>query len=191
MPEIIIVVATVVGVILIDLLVLLVMGCNLGRLGLGLKALIRVMQDEKLAEKVAPMLDPAPDDKPSGERLHVLTVLQRESRLIDFLLEDLSGFDDSQIADAVRDIQPKSQATLKKYLEIAPVIDAEEDARVDVPKGFDPSAIQVTGEFEGDPPYKCTLCHPCWIVKEIKLATPPEGQDDFVLQPAEVEIQKK
>ena len=30
--------------------------------------------------------------------------------------------------------------------------------------------------------------HPGWRVKELKLATPPEGADEFVLQPAEVQI---
>ena len=30
--------------------------------------------------------------------------------------------------------------------------------------------------------------HPGWRVKEMKIPTPPEGQDEFVLQPAEVEL---
>lgn len=180
---------TIFGVLVAFFLLLLVMGCSLSRFGLGWKAMIRTMQNEEIAEKIEPLLDPKPeDDKPSGEPLRVLSVLQRESRLIDFLMEDLQGADDSQIAAAVRDIQPKSQATLKKYLVITPVIDDTEDATVEVPAGFDPSAIQVIGNVSGNPPYKGNLSHPGWYVKEINLTPPPEGQDEFVLQPAEVEI---
>ena len=36
----------------------------------------------------------------------------------------------------------------------------------------------------------CCRClkHHGWRVKELKLAAPAEGQDEFVLQPAEVEL---
>ena len=33
-----------------------------------------------------------------------------------------------------------------------------------------------------------SINHPGWRVKELKLATPAEGADEFVLQPAEVQI---
>ena len=53
--------------------------------------------------------------------------------------------------------------------------------------GFDPSAIRLIGNVTGQPPFKGTLRHQGWRVKEIKLAQAPEGQDEMVLQPAEVE----
>ena len=37
-------------------------------------------------------------------------------------------------------------------------------------------------------PFTGQINHPGWRVKELKLATPPEGADEFVLQPAEVQI---
>ena len=52
----------------------------------------------------------------------------------------------------------------------------------------DPSAIRLTGNVTGQPPFKGTLQHHGWRVKQIKLAKPPEGQDEFVVQPAEVEL---
>ena len=42
--------------------------------------------------------------KPSGEPLRLLAILQREGRLLDFLLEDISSYQDAQIGVAVRDI---------------------------------------------------------------------------------------
>ena len=57
-----------------------------------------------------------------------------------------------------------------------------------VPKGFDPSAVRVVGNVTGEPPFTGSINHPGWRVKELKLAAPPEGADEFVLQPAEVQI---
>ena len=185
----VIVLLTILGLVVLKFAVLIVLGCSLGRLGLGVKAALGVMRDEELAKKVEPLLAPKQDDKPSGEPLRILNVLQRDSRLIDFLLEDLQGAEDTDIGAAVREIQVKAQASLKKHLVIEPVMKEEEETTVEVPKGFDPSQIQVTGNVAGEPPFKGTLKHAGWHVKEIHVTPPPEGQDEFVMQPAEVEIE--
>jgi hypothetical protein len=117
-----------------------------------------------------------------------LSVLQRESRLIDFLMEDLHSADDTQVAAAVRDIQPKAQATLKKHLVLGPVLTEPEGGSAEVPAGFDPSAVQLVGNVTGQPPFRGIVRHAGWRVKEILLAPPPEGQDEFILAPAEVEM---
>jgi hypothetical protein len=57
-----------------------------------------------------------------------------------------------------------------------------------VPRGFDPSAVRVVGNVTGEPPFTGQVQHPGWRVRELKLAPPPEGADEFVLQPAEVQI---
>jgi hypothetical protein len=54
--------------------------------------------------------------------------------------------------------------------------------------GFDPSAIRLTGNVTGAPPFKGTLEHHGWRVTKIKVQKPPEGQDAFVVAPAEVEL---
>jgi hypothetical protein len=64
----------------------------------------------------------------------------------------------------------------------------EEGATVTVPSGFDPSAIRLTGNVTGQPPFTGTLRHHGWRANEIKLAKPPAGADPFVVQPAEVEL---
>ena len=60
--------------------------------------------------------------------------------------------------------------------------------RVTVQKGFDPSAIRVLGNVTGEPPFTGELQHPGWRVKELKLPGTAEGQDPFILQPAEVQM---
>jgi len=132
----------------------------------------------------APKLPP----KPSGAPVRMLAVLQAESRFIDFLLEDISAFPDSQVGLAVREIHRKAQAALRQHLVLEQVLPVPEGETVTVPKGFDPSAIRVLGNVTGEPPFTGQVQHPGWRVKEIKLTPLPAGQDEFVIQPAEVQL---
>ena len=133
------------------------------------------------------IVPPAPP-KPTGESLRVLALLQSEARLLDFLMEDISGAPDAALGAGVREIHKKAAAALKKYLAIEPVLGGSDGDRVTVQKGFDPSAIRVLGNVTGEPPYTGELQHPGWKVKELKLPGTAEGQDPFVLQPAEVQM---
>jgi hypothetical protein len=101
----------------------------------------------------------------------------------------VQGYPDAQIGAAVRDIHRKCQAALKEHLVLDPVMAQQEGATVEVPAGFDPSAIRIIGNVTGQPPFRGVLQHHGWRVRAIKLAPPPEGQDEMVLMPAEVEIQ--
>jgi hypothetical protein len=137
-------------------------------------------------EKRGPIIPPAP--KPTGEPLQLLAILQAESKLIDFLLEDISAASDSQVGLGVREVHKLAQAALKKHLTIEPILPGEYEDRVTVPKGFNPSAIQVIGNVTGEPPFNGKLAYNGLRVKEIKLPTRPEGQDPMILMPAEVEM---
>jgi hypothetical protein len=118
----------------------------------------------------------------------VLALLQAEARLLDFLLEDISGADDKQLGAGVRDVHAKASAALKKHLVIEPVLSGAEGDRVTVPPGFDPSAIRVIGNVTGQPPFTGELQHPGWKVKELRLPGVAAGQDLFVVQAAEVQV---
>ena len=130
---------------------------------------------------------PAPA-KPTGEALRFLSLLQAEARLVDFLMEDISGAPDAAVGAGVREVHKKASATLKKYIVIEAVLGGTEGDRVTVAKGFNPSAIRVLGNVTGEPPYHGELQHAGWKVKELKLPGSAEGQDPYVLQPAEVQM---
>ena len=131
---------------------------------------------------------PPPPPKPSGTPLRMLALLQAEARLVDFLLEDIQGLPDAQIGQAVREVHRKAAAALRQHAVIEQVLPGNENDTVTVAKGFDPSAIRVVGNVTGEPPFTGQIQHPGWRVKELKLAAPPAGADEFVLQPAEVQI---
>jgi Domain of unknown function (DUF2760) len=174
------------------IVVFLLAGGDTRRIGLAIRSSLRVLRDPALAARVEALLALTPKEdkppKPSGAPLRFLTLLQREGRLVDFLLEDMQGYPDNQIGAAVRDIHRQCAAALKEHLVLEPVLPQAEGDQVEVPAGFDPAAIQLTGNVTGQPPFRGTLRHHGWRVKDLKLAPLPPGQDEFVLQPAEVEL---
>lgn len=180
-----------VGIILL-LIVFVLLGGGWARFRLAASSFLRILQNDEFAGKLMVLLQPPPPPpppKPSGAPLRLLAILQRDGRLIDFLLEDIQGVtDDALVGAAVRDIHRKCQLALNEHLVLEPVLSQDEGTTVDVPAGFDPSVIRVTGNVPAQPPYRGDLLHRGWRVKQIKLAPLPEGQDEFILQPAEVEV---
>jgi hypothetical protein len=166
-------------------------GGELSRSGLAWLAFKKLLGDPELAKKIRPLIlppEPGQGPKLSGEPLRLLALLQRESRLLDFLLEDVSAASDEQLGAGVREIHGKARTVLKEHLVLEPVLAGGEGDTVTVPAGFDPSAIAVTGNVTGQPPFKGTMLHPGWRVKDYKLAAPPQGQDELVVAPARVEL---
>ena len=185
------------GVVLVLVLVIGIgQAGSLGGMFQGLAVAGRAKKDPAFAAKLTGILagaelkpvEPPKPPKPSGAPLRMLVMLQAEARLVDFLLEDISGASDAQIGQAVREIHTKARAALQRHAVIEPVLGGNEGETATVPKGFDPSAIRVIGNVTGEPPFTGSINPPGWRVKELKLAPPPEGADEFVLQPAEVQI---
>ena len=156
-------------------------------LDLGKKVAARAGSDPAFAKKLDELFNPPPP-KPNPEPVRLLGLLQRDARLLDFLMENLSAYDDQQIGASVRDIQAKSQGVIRKHLTLEPVLGQEEGSRVTVPVGFDPSAVRLVGNVSGQPPFHGRLQHAGWRVRAVNLPAPTEGQDEFVLMPAEVEL---
>jgi chromosome segregation ATPase len=119
--------------------------------------------------------------------LALLAWLQREGRLIDFLQEDIDDYDDEQVGAAVRAIHKGCKKVLDEGLELEAILPGEEESAIEVPAGFDPVAISLTGKVSGDPPFKGTLMHHGWRTGTIKVPV-PEAVDTHVLAAAEVEL---
>jgi hypothetical protein len=120
--------------------------------------------------------------------LAFLALLQREGRLVDFLREPLDGFSDADIGAAARDVHRGCRKVLDQHLTFEAVMPGAEEAKVTVPKGFDPAEIRLVGEAKGEPPFKGTLRHHGWRAMEVKLPSLTEGVDRTVIAPAEVEL---
>lgn len=164
-------------------------------LGLASKTFFKVLGDRTFAEKVKglallpPKIDPEVErQRLVVEQLRLLSILQRDGRLLDFLSEDLSDYSDAQIGGAVRDIHRDCKRTLTKYVSLAPVVEEKEEASIDVPVGFDPSHIRLVGQVKGQPPHRGKVAHRGWRAVKVDLPAASDRTDGTILAPAEVEI---
>ncbi|MFQ3591595.1 MAG: DUF2760 domain-containing protein [Gemmataceae bacterium] len=187
-------IVTLVAVAVLKLLVLFVAsGGDLSRYSLAIQAFFATLGNAEKAAKVASIVNPPPPEpsKPPrlpSEPIRLLALLQREGRLVDFLLEDISSASDEDIGRSMRELHAKARKVLQEHVTLERILPGEEESSVEVPKGFDPSAIQLTGNVTGEPPFKGVLKHHGWRVKAYKLPNLPEGQDDLVIAPAQVEL---
>ena len=121
--------------------------------------------------------------------VHLFSVLQREGRLMDFLQEDLSLYDDGQIGAAVRSIHENCKKTVARYLSPEPVMKHAEGETVEIAAGFDQHAVKLVGNVVGQPPFSGILRHRGWQLRSISLPKLSEAENPNLIAPAEVEIQ--
>ncbi len=145
----------------------------------------RPQEEPKVEEKPVEAVQPQEGPPPEAYVAALVSVLQREGRLLDFLYEDLDAYDDAQIGAAVRTIHRGLRGALLDLMELAPVIEAKEGTEVVVEEGFDPKEIRLVGKVRGKPPFRGILRHRGWRLVGFRL---PKPKRDDVLAPAEVEI---
>ena len=137
-------------------------------------------------EAVVPIVTKAVEDQ--GDRaIQLLAILQRDGRLVDFLMEDLAGYQDAQIGAAVRDIHGSCRTALSRYVTLSPVLSEAEGATVLVDRGSDAARVKVVGNVGGAPPYRGLLRHRGWDATRIELPPLP-ATFRTVVAPAEVEV---
>src|SRR5262245_40802362 len=142
-------------------------------LGLALKAFFRALRDRTFAEQVDRLLQgqavalsttaalPLADrlradilvQAPTrSDALTLLATLQREARLIDFFMEDLSGYDDAQIGAAVRDVHRDCAAALERMFALRPLRYQEEGSHVEIRADYNSLQVTLTGHVAGQMP---------------------------------------
>lgn len=120
--------------------------------------------------------------------LHLLSILQRDGRLMDFLSEDLDRYDDTQIGTAARSIHANCRKGLERYIKPKPILDQEEGQEIEIKTDFDPTEIELTGNVVGQPPFRGIVRHRGWRCKPFELPTLSPGDDPLVIAPAQVEV---
>lgn len=161
------------------------------RLAMGLKVLF----NGEFARQVVAALK-AQETKaqtPPPERIHasgllLLSALQREGRLLDFLQQDVAGFSDEQVGAAARVVHSGCRKTLQQYFDFEPTAKEAEGAEVNVPKGFDAQRFRLTGNVAGQPPFRGTLRHHGWVARQVRMPAVSEAVDPRIIAPAEVEL---
>lgn len=129
----------------------------------------------------------APEQTSAAPAIQLLSILQRKGRLIDFLNEDIQQFEDAQIGAAVRTVHAGCKEALDEIVDLEPVMDDAEGTSVTIESGFDAQAIRLTGNVQGDPPFRGALRHRGWRIDRIDLPERMKDTDDIVAA-AEIEI---
>lgn len=131
----------------------------------------------------------APLRAPTAESaLQLLSLFQREARLIDFAQENLSAYSDADIGAAARVVHEGCARVLREHFTIEPVRVEAEGARLTLEEGFDAASVRLTGNVVGQAPFKGTLSHRGWRATKVQLPQLAEKHDARVLAPAEVEL---
>jgi len=154
-----------------------------------LLTLALIMLVRPSAPVAAPAPAPSPPPPPTLEEgaLRLLGLLQQEGRLVDFLEEDVTPYDDEQIGAATRGIHEACRKALRERITVEPILAGAEGETVEVASGFDPATIRLVGNVAGSPPLRGVLRHAGWRVKTVTIP-PRQGQDNRIIAPAEVEI---
>ena len=153
-------------------------------MGLGLQR--RTVTAAKTA--AAPVQPAAPAVRASDGAVQILSILQRDSRLIDFLMEDIAPYSDDQVGAAVRDVHDQARQSLARYLTLQPVVDGVEGTFTR-PPSTDPAVVKFIGNVPAGTPSGGMLRHKGWRAAKIDLPSLPAKQDTSVIAPAEIEIE--
>ena len=114
--------------------------------------------------------------------------MQRDARLIDFLMEDIAGYSDDQVGAAVRELHDQCRDSIARYVTLQPVIDGVEGTFAKAPSS-DPNVVKFIGNVPAKPPAGGTLRHKGWRVAKVNLPALAARQDTAIVAPAEIEIE--
>jgi hypothetical protein len=139
---------------------------------------------EEPPKPVPPTLKEAPPDA----ALQLLSLLQRDARLIDFTMENITSYTDAEIGAAARVVHEGCRKVLGEHFTIEPVRKESEGSSITLNEGFDAAAIRLTGNVVGKAPFRGSLTHRGWRATDTRLPKLTESHDASVLAPAEVEL---
>lgn len=112
---------------------------------------------------------PPPERHPEAEVVAFLGLLQEKGRLVDFLMDDVSIYDDSRVGAAARVVHFGCRDVLQEHFKITPISDAEEGSQVMIPENYSIDEYRLMGKITGNPPFRGILLHKGWKTESVKL----------------------
>ena len=173
----------------------------MNRIALAFRSFFSILFNGKLPVDVAQALGftltktqpvapkPTAQARPQDGAVQILGILQRDSRLIDFLMEDISAYSDEQVGAAVRSLHGQSRDSLNRYLRLVPVIDGVEGSFTKLDSS-DPASVKLLGNVpvSGKAPGGL-LRHKGWRAEKIDLPPIVSLASASIIAPAEIEVE--
>ncbi len=132
--------------------------------------------------------------KPETGALQLLGILQRDARMLDFFMEDITPYSDDQVGAAVKNVHKQCQETLKKHFKLAPVIDGVEGTFVKPESAGavarEAGAVKFIGNLPPQgKPNGGLLRHKGWRADTVALPAVSPKQNLTILAAAELEVE--
>lgn len=162
---------------------------------LALAVLLLQLRDRAAApspavEPARPSLQPTRATQADAEIVAFLAMLQEKGRLVDFLMDDINAYNDSQVGAAARVVHAGCSGVLKEHFRIQSVRTEQEGTTITVPTGYSASEYRLVGRIAGQAPFSGVLVHRGWrtnVVQLPKLLAAADGELPTIA-PAEVEL---
>jgi Domain of unknown function (DUF2760) len=146
-------------------------------------------QTQTPAPAPVPIHPPEPvENKAEAEIVAFFALLQEKGRLVDFLMEDITPYEDAEVGAAARVIHQGCRQVLEEYFKISAISDAQEGAQITVPAGYAADQYRIIGKLVGEPPFTGTLLHKGWKTEFVKLPRIVRTERLPSIAPAEVEL---
>jgi hypothetical protein len=181
----------------------------LERLWLSWVCWFRVLFDARFAARVAELRSgaAAPESAPSSlpvpavgsvtqpgaleparasGALQLLTLFQREGRLLDFLEQDIVTFADAEIGAAARLVHEGCRRALHAHARVVSVRSEAEGSALTLEQAN--ADVKLVGNVGGSAPYRGVLRHRGWRVEGLRLPQVVGSVDQRLVAPAELEL---
>ena len=169
-----------------------------GALVLGLGALVTILAGRAperdglaAAEAARPVSVPTGANyKADAEIVSFLAMLQARGRLVDFLMDDINTYDDTQVGAAARVVHAGCKAALLEHFRISPVRAESEGATVQVAAGYLADEYRLVGKISSPAPFSGVLVHHGWKTDAVNLPRVLRSSTNRLpaIAPAEVEL---
>jgi hypothetical protein len=138
---------------------------------------------------------PPPPQKPvktdNAQAVLLLSLLQEKGRFLDFVMGDISSYNNEQIGAAARFVHQGCNELIKDCFEPEAISSENENSEITLDAGFNSRKYKIVGDVVGEPPYNGKLVHKGWKANHVKLpllSLPQSQSDTPVLQPVEIEL---
>jgi uncharacterized protein DUF2760 len=141
-------------------------------------------------EAAKPMPVPAAGNQAEAEIVGFLATLQERGRLVDFLMEDITTYDDAQVGAAARVVHEGCKAAMREHFNIRSVREENEGSFITIPVGYTADEYRLIGNIRGAGPFSGTLVHRGWKTEWVKLPRILRVNSERLptIAPAEVEL---
>jgi uncharacterized protein DUF2760 len=120
-------------------------------------------------EAARPTPVPVLSNQAEAEIVSFLATLQERGRFVDFVMEDISTYDDAQVGAAARVVHAGCKAAFREHFSISPVREENEGSSVTVATGYAADEYRLIGNIIGGGPFSGTLVHRGWKTGAVKL----------------------